>query len=426
MLNTNMKHIRQQFIDYFRKNNYVYLKPSDVWNPDDPSLLFVNAGMNQLKKYFAGEKYTEDNNRLVNSQICIRAGGKHNDLDDVGKDSYHLTSFEMLGNWYLSRNVNDKATYEIKKTAILLALDFLTSVCGLSINNIYVTYFEGINEISEDTETKKIWMEFITENRIIKGSFKDNFWQMGDNGPCGPCTEIHYDLLSRNNVKDLVNQNDPSVIEIWNIVFMSFNKNSNNEFIKMDSINIDTGMGLERLAMIMQNKQSIYECDFFKKLMNYFQIICNADFYTDTYGNSKNDTYRIFVDHFRTTCICLFQGINFGANGREYILRKIFRRMLTNIYIHFEFKKIMNHMIIPCLITEILSHHLYTIHDSSKISNLLIEEEILYYNSLVTSESKYNKYLKKYNDSRLAKKFLHEDLGIPHEFIDAMIIKKNI
>lgn len=199
--------LRQKFINYFKNNNHKYAMPSPVVI-DDPSLLFVNAGMNQFKKIFLGESPLDMNNaRPVNIQPCIRAGGKHNDLDDVGNDSWHLSLFEMAGNWSL----NDYW----KEDAIGYAINFLINECGLNLDNIYVTYFEGNDEILQDVESHNIWTKYVPENKIIKGSYKDNFWSMAEVGPCGVSTEIHYDLVGNRDASQLVNKDDPSVIEIW-------------------------------------------------------------------------------------------------------------------------------------------------------------------------------------------------------------------
>lgn len=249
--------LREDFIKYFRENNHRLLRPSKVFD-DDPSLLFVNAGMNQLKNVFLNgdvENKTDKYRKLCNSQICIRAGGKHNDLDDVGKDSYHLTSFEMLGNWSIE-------AYQ-KNEAILLAYNYLINHLNLDKNKIYITYFEGdpSQNLQSDEETKEIWKKYVSDERIVKGKFKDNFWMMADDGPCGMCTEIHYDLSDEQRiVPELVNKDDPSLIEIWNIVFIEYKRtlNSNNMiFEKLGRFYVDTGMGMERLCMVLQKKNNI-------------------------------------------------------------------------------------------------------------------------------------------------------------------------
>lgn len=383
--------LRQQFINYFRENDHKFLKPSDVFIKDDPTLLFVNAGMNQLKKVFLSEEtFDKQYDKLMNSQICIRAGGKHNDFNDVGKDTYHLTCFEMLGNWSLG-------AYE-KEKSIDLAFKFLINTCKLNINQIYVTYFMGDETIPEDIETKNIWKNYVPENRIVKGSPKDNFWKMGDSGPCGFCTEIHYDLIGDREVPELVNTDDPELIEIWNIVFIQYNE-TNNKYIPLGKTYIDTGMGLERISMILQNKKSIYETDAFRSLIGWAQVLSNADFYTDNYEetNFKDMAYRIFADHIRTSVISVYQGVEFGSHGKGFILRKIFRRLLTYYYVYLangHVKQIMNRGEIKLIISQVLNYFLFGRHDADLIQNTFVEEEKLALGKWTSITTKYNKYMK--------------------------------
>ena len=386
--------LREHFIKYFRDNKHRFIKPSKVFN-DDPTLFFVNSGMCQLKDVFLG-KIESQNQQLTNSQICIRAGGKHNDFDDVGKDSYHLTSFEMLGNWSIN-------TYW-KEEAIKLAFDYLIK-CGLDKNRMYATYFEGSEKIPEDLESKEIWKKYLPENHIVPGSFKDNFWMMALNGPCGACTEIHYDLeTNRTDVSNLVNKDDPSLIEIWNIVFMEYNA-INDNFTKLERRFVDTGLGMNRLAMVLQNKKSIYQTDVFQKILLYVQILSNFKTYEDVYDENKtNIAFRIFADHIRTVVIALFDGVRFDCHGRGFILRKIFRRLLMNYYVYLndcEVKPITSQHVLKALISDILDYYLFKKHDVEELINLLHEEEMLYvskinnvkrvYDSKMSSKSKKSK-----------------------------------
>lgn len=415
--------LRQKFINHFRYYHHRYLMPSKVYN-DDPTLLFVNAGMNQLKDIFTGKEEPKNGStRLTNSQICIRAGGKHNDLDDVGKDSYHLTSFEMLGSWSL--NAYDK------EEAIRLAFNFLIDICKLDVTRIYVTYFEGTASLPEDTETKEIWKKYISEDRIIPGNFDDNFWTMSNgDGPCGNSTEIHYDLIDDNDsrfVPEKVNKDDPTVIEIWNIVFTGYER-IDNKYNKLDKLYIDTGMGLERLSMVMQNKPTIYQTDCFRFLMGYAQVLTGAITFTDSYNdnndnNDNNDVdiaYRLFADHIRTTVIALFQGVEFDCNKRGFVLRKIFRRLLTHGYIYLKGKveEIFDHPATKCLISDILDYYLFKKHDANIIWKQLIKEEQLYLGKIKTCDRKYNRYYKKYKDHDVVTNKLKSECGIGSEIID--------
>lgn len=407
--------IREDFIKFFRQNSHKLLAPSKIFI-DDPSLLFVNAGMNQLKQEFLNPDDSETKEdkykRLCNSQICIRAGGKHNDLDDVGLDSYHLTSFEMLGNWSIN-------SYR-KEEAIRLAYTYLTEHLGLDKSRMYVTYFMGDDKegVGSDEETKSIWSRYFPDERIVKGSFKDNFWMMAETGPCGGCTEIHYDLsgLDR-SVPELVNKDDPQVVEIWNIVFIQFNRRENKSdtqdtqdtqerqerqdtkytYEKLNRFFVDTGMGMERLCMVLQKKSSIYETDVFHYLMGYGQAIGNCRYqYSDCYDRSdpKYDVdcaYRIFCDHFRTVVTALYDGVGFDCTGRGYVLRKIFRRMLTYTYLFLNngtVEQLMTKPIVLGIIDDILNYQLKYKHDEYALREQLIVEERLFLGSLQNFQRK--------------------------------------
>lgn len=408
--------LRQQFINYFRNNDHKFLKPSSVYIPNDSTLLFVNAGMNQLKNIFLGtETYNDKYNQLMNSQICVRAGGKHNDFDDVGHDSYHLTCFEMLGNWSL-------ASYD-KRKAIDLAYKFLIDICKLNPDQIYVTYFMGDDNIPEDIETKEIWKSYVPEDKIIKGLPKDNFWQMADEGPCGFCTEIHYDLIGNRSVPELVNADDPTLVEIWNIVFIQYNK-VGETYIPLDKLYIDTGMGLERISMILQNVKSIYETDAFRYLIAYAQVLSNSNFYINSYDpvNTIDTSYRIFADHIRTSVIAIYQGIEFDAHGRGFVIRKIFRRLLMHYYVYLAnglISPIMDKKEISLIISRILNYFLVNNHDANLIQNKFIEEEKLVLGKWTSIHIKYKRYLKIFNGDiqKIVNKLKNTD-GIDIELIN--------
>ena len=398
-ITTKALEVREDFIRFFRQNQHKLLPPSKVFN-NDPTLLFVNAGMNQLKEEFLkkihlSEEKEEKFRRLCNSQICIRAGGKHNDLDDVGLDSYHLTSFEMLGNWSIN-------SYQ-KEEAIRLAFTYLTEHLGLDKNRLYVTYFQGDEKegLASDNESRDIWLKYVPETHIVKGNFKDNFWMMADIGPCGVCTELHYDLIEPIEgceprlVPELVNADDPTLIEIWNNVFIEYNRQATEltkktgvyKYDKLDRFFVDTGMGFERLLMVLQKQSSIYKTDAFHYLMGYAKAMSNCSHqYTDCYDmNSPNYNidcaYRIFCDHFRTVVIALFDGVDFACTGRGSVLRKIFRRLMTYYYVYLNdclIEQSMNRPIILAIITDILNYHLKRNHDNVAIRSKLIEEERLF------------------------------------------------
>ncbi|KAF3689123.1 Alanine--tRNA ligase, cytoplasmic [Channa argus] len=321
--------IREKFIDFFRRYDHQYVHSSSTIPLDDPTLLFANAGMNQYKPIFLN---TIDPShpmarlrRAANTQKCIRAGGKHNDLDDVGKDVYHHTFFEMLGSWSFGDY--------FKHLACKMALELLTQEFGISIDRLYVTYFGGNEEagLEPDLECKQIWIDLgMDEARILPGSMKDNFWEMGDTGPCGPCSEIHYDRIGGRDASHLVNMDDPNVLEIWNLVFIQFNRESETELKPLPKKSIDTGMGLERLVSVLQNKMSNYDTDLFIPYFEAIQKGTGARPYTGKVGAEDADgidmAYRVLADHARTITIALSDGGRPDNTGRGYVLRRILRR----------------------------------------------------------------------------------------------------
>lgn len=321
--------VRQEFVDFFvKKKGHTFVAGSPVVPHNDPTLLFINAGMNQFKALFLG---TADPNtdfgrltRAANSQICIRAGGKHNDLDDVGRDTYHHTFFEMLGSWSFG-------SY-FKREAIQWAWELLTEVYQLPKDRLYVTYFEGdpANGIACDDESRDIWRELVAEDHIIKGNVKDNFWEMGETGPCGPCTEIHFDRIGGRNAAHLVNHDDPMVLEIWNLVFMQFERVPGGKLVPLPQPHVDTGMGLERIASILQDVTSNYDSDAWTPIFAAIQQV--TKFPTPYDSNKDKDdatvAYRVVADHIRCLTVALADGAVPDSVGRGFVLRRIIRRAI--------------------------------------------------------------------------------------------------
>ncbi|KAF9764930.1 Alanine--tRNA ligase, mitochondrial [Nosema granulosis] len=300
--------LRQSFLKYFEEKHHKVIPSSSVVPSNDPSLLFTNSGMVQFKAMLLGED--SDLKRACSVQRCIRAGGKHNDLDDVGKDNYHHTYFEMLGNWSFGDY--------FKEEAIDFAWDFLVLVLGLDPERLYVTYYDEL-----DKDSLRFWSKYLPKERILSASYEDNFWEMGETGPCGPCTEIHYDRIGGRDASSLVNKDDPDVLEIWNIVFIEFNRTPTS-LTPLKKQCIDTGIGLERLLSILMGVRSNYLIDTFSNIIRFIESNCIFK-YKDT-DEGVDVAFRVVADHCRTIAVCLHDRVEFSNDGQGYVLRRILRR----------------------------------------------------------------------------------------------------
>ncbi|CAD7799450.1 Alanine--tRNA ligase [Chryseobacterium aquaeductus] len=321
--------IRQQFLDYFKSKNHLIVPSAPIVLKDDPTLMFSNSGMTQFKDFFLGYK-TPTAPRIADTQKCLRVSGKHNDLDDVGRDTYHHTMFEMLGNWSFGDY--------FKKEAISWAWELLTEVYGIPKENLYVTIFEGDEKenLERDTEAYDLWKQFVSEDRIINGNKKDNFWEMGASGPCGPCSEIHVDLRTPEEKAkisglELVNNDHPQVVEIWNLVFMQFNRKADGSLENLPARHIDTGMGFERLCMALQQKESNYDTDVFTPLIAKVEELSGKK-YTGILTDEKDIAIRVVVDHIRAVSFAIADGQLPSNGGAGYVIRRILRRGISYAY----------------------------------------------------------------------------------------------
>jgi alanyl-tRNA synthetase len=336
--------IRNQFLEFFKSKEHQIVPSAPLVIKNDPTLMFTNAGMNQFKDYFLGNKNPQFK-RIADTQKCLRVSGKHNDLEEVGHDTYHHTMFEMLGNWSFGDY--------FKKDALEWAWELLTEVYKLPKDRLYVSVFEGDKDdnLPADEEAKNIWKTMIAEDRILYGNKKDNFWEMGDTGPCGPCSEIHIDLRPQEEVdrvpgKELVNNDHPQVVEIWNNVFIQFNRLSNGSLETLPAKHVDTGMGFERLCMAIQKKQSNYDTDVFQPLI---QFIATAS--GKKYGEDKwpDIAMRVIADHIRAISFTIADGQLPSNNKAGYVIRRILRRAVRYGYTYLGFKEPFLCRIVPVL-----------------------------------------------------------------------------
>ncbi len=327
------KEIRRKFLEFFESKGHKIVPSSPVVNKSDPTLMFINAGMNPFKDFFMGNAAPK-NARIADTQKCLRVSGKHNDLDEVGHDTYHHTLFEMLGNW----SIGDY----FKEDAINWAWELLTEVYGLDKDRLYITIFGGDQDdgLPRDNEAEGIWAQHVAADRILDGGKKDNFWEMGESGPCGPCSEIHIDLrgdADRASVQgaSLVNNDHPQVVEIWNLVFMQFNRKANGTLEDLPAQHIDTGMGFERLCMALQGKQSNYDTDVFTPLLNKISGISGI-----AYGKSESTdiAQRVIADHIRAVAFAIADGQLPSSSGAGYVIRRILRRAIRYGFSYLDLK----------------------------------------------------------------------------------------
>ncbi len=363
--------IRKQFLDFFASKQHQVVPSAPIVVKNDPTLLFTNAGMNQFKDYFLGNKKAE-NSRIADTQKCLRVSGKHNDLEEVGVDTYHHTMFEMLGNWSFGDY--------FKAEAIAWSWELLTSVYKLDKNRLYVTIFEGDEKegIPRDEEAFQEWKKVIGEDRILLGNKKDNFWEMGDTGPCGPCTEIHVDCRTdaeRNTVdgKTLVNNDHPQVIEIWNNVFIQFNRLKDGSLEPLPAKHVDTGMGFERLVRVIQGKQSNYDTDVFTGTIAAVEKISGKKY---DYSDSKEAVaFRVLADHIRAISFTIADGQLPSNTGAGYVIRRILRRAVRYYYSYLDYKQPLLFQLVPVIASQFATVFPELQQQLDFVSKVIKEEE---------------------------------------------------
>jgi len=371
----NAKEIRQQFIDFFNDKQHKIVPSAPMVLKDDPTLMFTNAGMVPFKEFFLGQKKVV-NKRVADSQKCLRVSGKHNDLEEVGKDTYHHTMFEMLGNWSFGDY--------FKKDAIAWAWELLIDVYKIDKNSIYVTVFEGdkSENLDFDQEAYDYWKEHISEDRILNGNKKDNFWEMGAQGPCGPCSEIHVDIRSdeekaKVDGKTLVNMDHPQVIEIWNLVFMQYNRKANGSLENLPATHVDTGMGFERLCMVIQGVQSNYDTDVFTPIIREVETITQTKYEDKTKENEDeiNIAIRVIADHIRAVAFAIADGQLPSNNGAGYVIRRILRRAIRYGFTFLNQKEPFMYRLVSLLAKQMGNAFPEIVAQKQLITNVIKEEE---------------------------------------------------
>ncbi|GAB3846854.1 alanine--tRNA ligase [Hymenobacter terrigena] len=384
--------VRQQFLDFFASKGHHIVPSAPIVVKDDPTLLFINSGMAPFKDYFLGNK-PAPYKRIADTQKCLRVSGKHNDLEEVGYDTYHHTMFEMLGNWSFGDY--------FKTDAIAWAWELLTEVFKLEKDRLYVTYFEGDQKdgTAADTETQNLWRKYTSDDRILPGNKKDNFWEMGDTGPCGPCTEIHIDLRSDEERaakpgRELVNADHPQVVEIWNNVFMEFQRLADKSLIKLPEQSVDTGMGFERLMMAVSGVKSNYDTDVFQPLIQFIAKEVGVEYHgtapakvTDqpTTENEKTDiAIRVIADHIRTIAFTIADGQLPSNVKAGYVIRRILRRAVRYAFSSLNQKQPFLYKLVPVLAEQMHGIFPELKAQTAFVQRVIEEEEIAFLKTLET------------------------------------------
>ncbi|WP_460621444.1 alanine--tRNA ligase [Hymenobacter tenuis] len=383
-------HVRQQFLDFFASKGHHIVPSAPIVVKDDPTLLFINSGMAPFKDYFLGNKPAPFK-RIADTQKCLRVSGKHNDLEEVGYDTYHHTMFEMLGNWSFGDY--------FKKDAIAWAWELLTEVYKLPKDRLYVTYFEGDagDKLAADTETQDLWRQYTTDDRILPGNKKDNFWEMGDTGPCGPCTEIHIDLrdeaeVAQKSGRELVNADHPQVVEVWNNVFMEFQRLADKSLVKLPAQHVDTGMGFERLMMAVSGVKSNYDTDVFQPLIQFIAKEVGLEYHGTAPAtvndqpateNEKTDiAIRVIADHIRTISFTIADGQLPSNVKAGYVIRRILRRAVRYAFSSLNQKQPFLYKLVPVLADQMRNIFPELKAQQQFVQRVIEEEEIAFLKTL--------------------------------------------
>ncbi|GAB3223022.1 alanine--tRNA ligase [Hymenobacter seoulensis] len=383
-------HVRQQFLDFFASKGHHIVPSAPIVVKDDPTLLFINSGMAPFKDYFLGNKPAPFK-RIADTQKCLRVSGKHNDLEEVGYDTYHHTMFEMLGNWSFGDY--------FKKDAIAWAWELLTEVYKLPKDRLYVTYFEGDkgDGLGADTETQDLWRQYTTDDRILPGNKKDNFWEMGDTGPCGPCTEIHIDLrdeaeVAQKSGRELVNADHPQVVEVWNNVFMEFQRLADKSLVKLPAQHVDTGMGFERLMMAVSGVKSNYDTDVFQPLIQFIAKEVGLEYHGTAPAtvndqpateNEKTDiAIRVIADHIRTISFTIADGQLPSNVKAGYVIRRILRRAVRYAFSSLNQKHPFLYKLVPVLADQMRNIFPELKAQQQFVQRVIEEEEIAFLKTL--------------------------------------------
>ena len=380
--------IRKKFLDFFQSKQHVVVPSAPIVVKNDPTLMFTNAGMNQFKDVFLGNNPRKAA-RVADIQKCLRVSGKHNDLEEVGRDTYHHTMFEMMGNWSFGDY--------FKKEAIAWGWEFLTDVMHIDKDRLYVTVFGGDEKdgLSPDTEAFEFWKEHVDESRIIYGSKKDNFWEMGETGPCGPCSEIHIDNRDDDDRKvvdgrELVNKDNPQVIEIWNLVFMQYNRLANGSLVNLPAHHVDTGMGFERLVRVIQGKKSNYDTDVFTPMLDEISRLSGI-----AYGKEeKTDiAMRVVADHVRAVSFAIADGQLPSNNGAGYVIRRILRRAVRYGYTFLKFNEPFVYKLLPVLVNDMGEQYPELVAQQTMLSKVIFEEETSFLRTLSLGIKRFDNYV---------------------------------